>query len=216
MSSELTGLSYVVMNLIGRDGAAAHDLVQMARREQRLYWAGAESKIYEQPKRLEKLGYLTSQKIPGKTRERTHYQLTDKGVRALQEWLALRSPFPRIQNEAAIRIQASDLVNDPSVILKSLQPLREEIAELVATLEESESGALQSPDRQRQLKLLHSLGRRLLRTHLEWIDEVEQEFGARPSGSRKESAKPVTRQPESQSRDAKLRRSSAKTDAAAA
>ena len=102
MSSELTGLSYVVMNMIGRNGAGPHDLVQMARREQRLYWAGAESKIYEQPKRLEKLGYLTSQKTPGKTHERTHYQLTDKGVRAVQEWLALRSPFPRIQNEAAI------------------------------------------------------------------------------------------------------------------
>ena len=193
MSSELTGLSYVVMNLIGRDGAGPHDLVQMARREQRLYWAGAESKIYEQPKRLEKLGYLTSQKTPGKTHERTHYQLTDKGVRALQEWLALGSPFPRIQNEAAIRIQASDLVKDPSVILRSLQPLREEIAELVATLDESESVAPQSADRRRQVKLLHSLGRRLLRAHLEWIEEVEQELGPRPSRLRKKSAEPLTR-----------------------
>jgi DNA-binding PadR family transcriptional regulator len=192
MSSELTGLSYVVMNMIGRNGACPHDLVQMARREQRLYWAGAESKIYEQPKRLEKLGYLTSQKTPGKTRERTHYQLTDKGVRALQDWLALRSPFPRIQNEAAIRIQASDLANDPSVILGSLQPLREEINELAATLDESESGESPSADRRRQLKLLHSLGRRLLRAHLEWIEEVEQELGPRPSHSRKGSAKPRT------------------------
>jgi DNA-binding PadR family transcriptional regulator len=193
MSSELTGLSYVVMNMIGRNGAGPHDLVQMARREQRLYWAGAESKFYEQPKRLEKLGYLTSQKTPGKTHERTHYQLTDKGVRALQEWLALRSPFPRIQNEAAIRIQASDLANDPSVILRSLQPLREEIVELAATLDESESDEPLSPDRRRQLKLLHSLGRRLLRAHLEWIEEVEQELAPRPLRSRKGSAKPLTR-----------------------
>lgn len=185
MSSELTGLSYVVMNLIGRDGAGAHELVQMARREQRLYWAGAESKIYEQPKRLEKLGYLTSQKLPGKTRERTHYRLTDKGVRALQEWLALRSPFPRMQNEAAIRIQASDLAKDPSVIVESLQPLREELTELIATLDESESGALPSPGGRRQVKLLHSLGRRLLRAHLEWIEEVEQEFGSRSTRSGK-------------------------------
>lgn len=183
MSSELTGLSYVVMNLIGRDGAAPHDLVQMVRREQRLYWAGAESKIYEQPKRLEKLGYLTSQKTPGKTRERTYYQLTDKGLRALEEWLAQRSPFPRIQNEAAIRIQASDLAKDPSVILKSLEPLREEMTELAAALDESDSGEPPSPDRRRQVKLLHSLGRRLLRAHLEWIEEVEQEFRPHLSGS---------------------------------
>ena len=88
MSNELNDLSYVVMNLIGRNGAGPHDLVQMARRGQRLFWAGAESKIYEQPKRLERLGYLVSEKTPGKTRERTHYRLTDKGIAALREWLA--------------------------------------------------------------------------------------------------------------------------------
>jgi DNA-binding PadR family transcriptional regulator len=91
------------MNLIGRDGAGAHDLVQMARRGQRLYWAGAESKIYAEPKRLRDLGYLRAEKTPVKTRERTHYRLTKKGLRALQDWLALPSRFPRIQNEAAIR-----------------------------------------------------------------------------------------------------------------
>jgi PadR family transcriptional regulator AphA len=182
MSTGLTGLSYVVMNLIGRHGAGPHDLVQMARRGQRLYWAGAESKIYAEPKRLEKLGYLTSEKMPGKTRERTHYKLTQKALHALQEWLALPSRFPRIQSDAAIRVQASDLADDPGVVLESLDALREEIAELAAILDESERREVQFPHRQRQLRLLHSLGRRLLRAHLEWIDEVEHELGPRPAG----------------------------------
>ena len=177
MSSDLTGLSYVVMNLIGRNGAGPHDLVQMARRGQRLYWAGAESKIYAEPKRLEKLGYLSSEKMPGRTRERTHYRLTEKGVHALQEWLALPSRFPRIQSDAAIRVQASDLADDPRVVLKSLRALRDEITELTAILEESETREEQFPHRRRQLRLLHSLGRRILAAHLEWIDEVEQELG---------------------------------------
>jgi hypothetical protein len=86
-------------------GAAAapgpHDLVQMARRGQRLYWAGAETKIYEQPKRLERLGYLVSEKRPGKTRERTDYRLTEKGINALREWLARPTHFPHSQSEAA-------------------------------------------------------------------------------------------------------------------
>jgi DNA-binding PadR family transcriptional regulator len=179
MSRELNDLSYVVMNLIGRNGAGAHDLVQMARRGQRLYWAGAESKIYEQPKRLEKLGYVTSEKTPGKTRERTHYRLTDKGIRALQEWLALPSHFPRIQNEAAIRVQASDLADDPSVILQSLKPMRDDIAELAGILDVAEEREPNFPHRRRQLKLLHSLGRRILQAHLDWIEEVEQELGPR-------------------------------------
>ncbi len=177
MATNLTDLSYVVLTLIGRNGAGPHDLVQMARRGQRLYWAGAESKIYAEPKRLETLGYLTSEKTPGKTRERTHYRLTEKGIGAVQEWLALPSRFPRIQSEAAIRVQASDLADDPRVVLESLKPLREEIAELTAVLDDSERREPQFAHRQRQLRLLHSLGRRLLRAHLEWIDEVEQELG---------------------------------------
>jgi PadR family transcriptional regulator AphA len=177
MSRDLTGLSYVVLDLIGRNGAGPHDLVQMARRGQRLYWAGAESKIYAQPKRLEELGYLTSEKMPGKTRERTHYRLTDKGVRAVREWLALPSRFPRIQSEAAIRVQASDLAEDPAVVLESLKPLRQEIAELAAVLDEAERREVHFPHRRSQLRLLHSLGRRILRAHLDWIEEVEQELG---------------------------------------
>ena len=94
MASDLTDLSFVVMNLIGRHGAGPHDLVQMARRGQRLYWAGAESKIYAEPKRLATLGYLSSRKTPGKTRERTHYTLTDKGcVRYRSGWRCRRA-FP--------------------------------------------------------------------------------------------------------------------------
>jgi PadR family transcriptional regulator, regulatory protein AphA len=178
MSSErLTGLSYVVLNLIGRHGASPHDLVRMARAGQRLYWAGAESKIYAQPKRLEQLGYLSSEKRPGKTHERTYYRLTDKGLRALQRWLAEPCPFPRIHSEAAIRIQASDLADDPAAVITSLQALRAEIAELAAVLDHEETRRPQFPHRDRQLRLLHSLGRRILQTHLEWIQEVEHELG---------------------------------------
>jgi DNA-binding PadR family transcriptional regulator len=176
MASDLTSLSYVVMNLIGRDGASAHDLVQMAQHGQQLYWAGAASKIYAQPKRLQDLGYLTSEKTPGKTRERTYYRLTGKGLHAMQHWLALPSSFPRIQSEAAIRVQASDLVDDQSVVVQSLAHLRDEIAELTAILDESERREPRFPHRERQLRLLHSLGRRILRAHLEWIDEVEREL----------------------------------------
>jgi len=45
MSSELTPLSRVVLALVGRGGAGPHDLVRMARGGQRLYYAGAASKI---------------------------------------------------------------------------------------------------------------------------------------------------------------------------
>jgi PadR family transcriptional regulator, regulatory protein AphA len=177
MSRELTPLSYVVLALVGRDGAAPHDLVRMARGGQRLYYAGAESKIYEQPKRLERLGYLRSEKRPGKTTERTYYTLTENGLAALREWHAEPSSFPRLQSEAAARVLSSDLAEDERVVAESLSAMRDEIAELSAGIDEDERRAPAIPHRQRQLKLVRSLGRRLLEAHLEWIDEVERELG---------------------------------------
>jgi PadR family transcriptional regulator AphA len=177
MSSELTPLSYVVLALVGRGGAAPHDLVRMARGGQRLYYAGAASKIYEQPKRLERLGYLRSEKRPGKTRKRTYYTLTGKGLAALREWHAKPSAFPRIQSEAVARVLSSDLAEDERVVAESLQALRQEIAELSAGIDEDERRAVSITHRERQLRLVRSLGRRLLEAHLEWIDEVERDLG---------------------------------------
>jgi PadR family transcriptional regulator, regulatory protein AphA len=177
MSSELTPLSYVVLALVGRDGAGPHDLVRMTRTGQGLYYAGAASKIYEQPKRLERLGYLRSEKRPGRTRERTHYTLTDSGMAALQEWLGRPSSFPRIQSEVAARVLASDLALDEGVVVESVHALREEIELLSAGIDEDERRAGTIPHRERQLRLVRSLGRKLLEAHLEWVDEVEQELG---------------------------------------
>ena len=178
MSRELTPLSYVVLALVGRGGAAPHDLVRMARGGQRLYYAGAASKIYEQPKRLERLGYLHSEKQPGKTTKRTYYTLTDKGLAALREWHARPSAFPRIQSEAVARVLSSDLAKDERVVANSLGAMREEIAELWTGIDEDERRAPAIPHREHQLKLVRSLGRRLLEAHLEWIDEVERELGS--------------------------------------
>jgi PadR family transcriptional regulator, regulatory protein AphA len=177
MSSRLTPLSYVVLALVGRAGAAPHDLVRMARGGQRLYFAGAASKIYEQPKRLERLGYLKSEKGPGKTRERTHYTLTEAGLAALREWLGRPSSFPRIQSEAVARVLASDLAEDERDVVRSLQALRRDIAELYEDVEAAERRAPTIQHRERQLRLVRSLGRRLLQAHLDWIDEVERELG---------------------------------------
>jgi PadR family transcriptional regulator AphA len=177
MSSNLNPLSYVVLALIGRNGASAHDLVRMARSGQRLHYSGTASKIYAEPKRLARLGYVDARKEPGKTRERTFYTLTDRGVAALRNWLARPSSFPRIQNEAAARVLASDLADDPLRVAESVQALRVEIEDQRRLLEEAERHAETLPHRERQLRLVRSLGRKLLDAHEEWIDEVEQELG---------------------------------------
>jgi hypothetical protein len=87
------------------------------------------------------------------------------------------SSFPRVKNEAAARVLASDLADEPSAVVESLQAMRKEIAELSESIDEDERRAAEIPHRERQLRLVRSLGRRLIDAHLEWIEEVEGELG---------------------------------------
>src|SRR5215831_21115101 len=82
VNPELGLFSYEILGLVGSGGAGAHDLLRMARRGRLLDWAG-ESQYYVEPKRLAELGYLAARKEPGRTRERTIYNLTAKGREAL-------------------------------------------------------------------------------------------------------------------------------------
>lgn len=175
-SDNLNPLSYVVLTLIGRGGAGPHDLVDMVRRGGRLYWSASPSKMYAEPKRLERLGYVRSRREPGKTRERTHYELTDAGLEALRAWLAEPSRFPRMYNQAVCRVLSGDLTDDET-LLAGLVTLRDELAGLHAHLDEAETIAASLPHRERYLALVHSLGRRLVEAHEAWLDEVERELG---------------------------------------
>src|SRR5215210_6934236 len=96
-SDELNLFSYEILGLVGRRGAGPHDLRQMVRRGRILDWAG-ESQYYVEPKRLAKLGYLEARKEPGKTRERTVYSLTEKGLEALRDWAATPARFTPLKS----------------------------------------------------------------------------------------------------------------------
>lgn len=174
-SDHLNPLSYVVLALIGREGAGAHDLVDMVRRGGRLYWSASPSKIYAEPKRLEGLGYVRSHRAAGKTRERSLYMLSDAGREALKRWLGEPSRFPRLYNEAVCRVMAGDLVDD-AVLLEGLQSLKAELAELKDNLVEAEAVSATLPHREKYLKLVHALGRRLVDAHEDWLGDVEREL----------------------------------------
>ena len=175
-TSELRPFSYVILTLVGEGGAGPHDVVRMMRQGQ-VYWSAADSHYYSEPKRLERLGYLRSERRPGRTHDRTHYQLTPKGRDALRAWGREPSAFPRIQHEPVVRVLAGDIVGAEAIV-SSLQGLRAELAALTARIDEAERVAATLPHRARYLALVHRLGRRLVEVHEEWVDEVERELGS--------------------------------------
>ena len=176
---ELSLFSYEILGLVGRTGAGAHDLLRMARHGRILDWAG-ESQYYVEPKRLAALGYLDARKEPGRTRERTVYTLSDKGIAALREYARTPVRFTPIKSDPLLRLLIADLVGEAAT-RESIGTLRDDIADLLVRLDESEASARALPHRAKYLLLVTGFLRRLLELHLEWVDEVERELG--PDGS---------------------------------
>jgi len=178
-SSELSLFSYEILGLVGRDGAGAHDLLRMARAGRMLDWAG-ESQYYVEPKRLARLGYLGARKEPGKTRERTVYSLTDKGLDALREHARTPAAFTPLKSDLLLRLLVADLVGEEAT-RRAVGSLREELAELSGQLDGAELRAAQLPHREKYLLLVIGFLRGLLQLHLDWIETVERELGGAPS-----------------------------------
>ena len=176
VNGELTLFSYEILGLVGTQGAGAHDLLRMAQRGRILAWAG-ESQYYVEPKRLAELGYLSARKEPGKTRERTVYTLTEKGLEALRAWAQTPVRFTPVKSELLLRLLIADLVGEAAT-RKGLDAFRDDIADLLDRLEESEARAEGLPHRRKYLLLVSRFLRRVLDLHLEFADELERELAA--------------------------------------
>jgi DNA-binding PadR family transcriptional regulator len=174
-SDELSLFSYEILGLVGREGAGPHDLRGMVRRGRILDWAG-ESQYYAEPKRLARLGYLQATKEPGRTRERTVYRLTEKGLDALGAYAATPARLTPLKSEPLVRLLIADLVGD-RLTREGLAALREDVDDLLARLGEVEASAETLPHRRTYLLLVTGFLRRILELHLELVDEVERELG---------------------------------------
>ena len=174
--SDLSLFSYEILGLVGRDGAGAYDLLRWARRGRMLDWAG-ESQYYAEPKRLARLGYLEARKEPGKTRERTVYRLTEKGLDALCAYARTPAAFTPLKSEPLLRLLIADLVGEEPT-RRSLTGLRAELDDLRARLDDSVATAEALPHRTAYLLIVIDFLRRYLDLHEELVDRVERELGA--------------------------------------
>jgi DNA-binding PadR family transcriptional regulator len=171
---ELSLFSYEVMGLVGTEGAGPHDLLRMARRGRILDWAG-ESQYYVEPKRLAGLGYLEARQEAGRTRPRTVYRLTDKGLQALRDYARTPVTLTPLKSEPLLRLLIADLVGE-DVTRESLVTLRDDIADLEKCLAAGIASAEALPHRRRYLMLVNDFLRRFVDLHLELVDEVEREL----------------------------------------
>lgn len=171
---DLTLFSYETLALVGRGGAGAHDLLQMAKRGRFLAWAG-ESQYYVEPKRLAKLGYLEARKEPGKTRERTVYSLTEKGLDALREWVRTPVRYTPFKSDALIRLLATDLVGEDEV-REGFAGLGADLEDMRSRVQEAAETARTLPHREKYLNLGLHFVEGVIDLYEELLASVERDF----------------------------------------
>ncbi len=107
MSSEirLSPTSYIVLGLLEAAGeATSYDLKRMVAISLGNFWSLPHAQLYAEPERLAGGGYLSERREEG-GRRRRHYRLTDRGQRALRDWLAQpTAEMTELRNPAMLKV----------------------------------------------------------------------------------------------------------------
>lgn len=99
-----TTTSYAILGLLGIKPWTTYELAQQMERSLKHFWPRAQSRIYEEPKRLAALGLAKATRGHVGRRPRTTYTITPKGRRALRRWLAEPGGGPALEFEALLKV----------------------------------------------------------------------------------------------------------------
>ena len=104
----ITSTSYAVLGLLAARPWASYELARQMDRSLRRFWPRAESKLYEEPKKLVAHGLARSTTEKVGRRSRTVYTISAKGRRALAEWLRDPGAGPVLEYEQLVKVFFSD------------------------------------------------------------------------------------------------------------
>jgi DNA-binding PadR family transcriptional regulator len=114
---------------------------------------------------------------PGKTRERTVYTLTEKGLAALRDWVRTPLGFTPFKSDALIRLLSTDLVGE-NAVREGFAGLRDDLEDLRARVREAEERAKALPHREKYLNLGLEFIEGLIGLYEELVEKVDRDFAA--------------------------------------
>jgi PadR family transcriptional regulator AphA len=102
--STLTTTSFAILGLLAVRPWSTYELTRQMDRSLGRIWPRAQSKLYEEPKKLVDLGLAEASTEPVGRRPRTIYAITPAGRRALAGWLAEPGDGPVVEFEQLLKI----------------------------------------------------------------------------------------------------------------
>lgn len=103
-----TSTSFAILGLLAVRPWSTYELTRQMDRSLRRMWPRAQSKLYEEPKKLVALGLASAEVQTVGRRGRTVYAITDAGRSALAEWLAEPADGPVVEFEQLVKLSFSE------------------------------------------------------------------------------------------------------------
>lgn len=174
---KLKSVSYAVMGQLAFRPWAAYELIKEMHRNFHYFYPKAESGLYEELKKLEKLGLVTSQvKTKGK-KERAVYTITKEGRQQLKEWLSTEPDHFWLEFDGLLRVflskfgSGASLKNALSKVRKDNETLVQ-LAEKVGNEYLSDSAPAQSEIVERAIVFDFLLHYSMM--YQEWLSRTEK------------------------------------------
>jgi len=104
----LTTTTYGVLGLLAVRPHSTYELAKAMDRSVGRVWPRAQSKLFEEPKKLVSHGYATAREESVGRRPRTVYTITRSGRRALADWLAEPGDGPALEFEGLVKLIFAD------------------------------------------------------------------------------------------------------------
>ncbi len=108
MSRVPTTTTYGVLGLLAVRPYSTYELAKAMGLSVGRVWPRAESKLFEEPKKLVEHGYAKAQEEKVGRRPRTVYSITPAGRRALAAWLAEPGKGPQLEFEGLVKLMFAD------------------------------------------------------------------------------------------------------------
>jgi PadR family transcriptional regulator AphA len=129
--TRLTTTSYAMLGQLALGEASTYELAKRMGRGMRYFWPRAESRIYDEAKRLVELGLAGAAATYVGKRRRTTYSITPAGLLELRRWLgSAPSRAFSLETEALLRLFLADLGTKEDLVT-AIEAMRDEAVEML-------------------------------------------------------------------------------------
>ena len=182
-TGKLTTSSYAILGLLALRPWTTYELAKQMAVSLRNFWPRAESKLYEEPKKLVGHGLANVRTDPVGRRPRSVYSITPAGRDALRDWLEEPGAGPALEFEALVKVFFAEQGTKAQLVANLTRIAEEQRARVVTDATWARNyieGRVAFPERLGVLSLVGPLQAALNQAILRWAEESLEEVTGWP------------------------------------